>query len=327
MLPTFGSGIIATEKKSRMIQQYVRRMLQRLVHRPVKSKALREWSIGIYLGKSPIDFVPPTNVSNPVVTRKHFTNVNADLVADPFMIQRGSLWYMFMEVVNGYTGRGEIGVAESKDGLSWGKCRIVLREPFHLSYPYVFEWNNEFYMLPESRQSNSIRLYKATRFPGKWKLVRELVTNCQYVDPSVFFARGHWWLMTAGGKLSNAADSLFLHYSDDLVGRWIQHPKSPVVVDDPSRARPAGRIREYNGEIFRYAQDCVPDYGLRVRAFRITQLTTTSYAEEEVKESPILYGAKAGWNSDGMHHIDPHVLSDGTFVACVDGWSWRNPQA
>jgi hypothetical protein len=27
-----------------------------------------------------------------------------------------------------------------------------------------------------------------------------------------------------------------------------------------------------------------------------------------------------GWNGSGMHHIDPHRMEDGRWIACVDGW-------
>ena len=307
-----------------MIPLAVKNVARYLFCRPVKRKAKREWSIAIYLGNTPTAFKSSPTIPNPVLTSQSFARVKAALVADPFMIRRRGNWYMFMEVVSGYTGRGEIGVAESKDGYSWRKCRIVLTEPFHLSYPYVFECGSEFYMIPESRQANSVRLYKATRFPTKWELVRELMSNCQFVDSSIFFTNGYWWLLTAGGKSPNAADTLFLYYSADLMGSWAHHPKSPVIISDPSRARPAGRIVKHRGEIYRYAQDCVPDYGMRVRAFKITHLTTSDYAEEEVLPSPILCGSNSGWNADGMHHIDPHVLDDGTVMACVDGWFWHN---
>ena len=28
-----------------------------------------------------------------------------------------------------------------------------------------------------------------------------------------------------------------------------------------------------------------------------------------------------GWNKDRMHHVDPHQLEDGSWIACVDGWA------
>ncbi len=99
------------------------------------------WSIGIYLGKSPFTLSSSESISNPVLTRASVSDVAAEFVADPFMVQRDGLWYMFFEVLNRDAARGQIGLAVSDDGLKWTYQQIVLTEPFHLSYPYLFEWD------------------------------------------------------------------------------------------------------------------------------------------------------------------------------------------
>ena len=33
----------------------------------------------------------------------------------------------------------------------------------------------------------------------------------------------------------------------------------------------------------------------------------------------------AGWNRDGMHHIDAHRAPEGDWIACVDGWRYWPP--
>ena len=73
----------------------------------------------------------------------------------------------------------------------------------------------------------------------------------------------------------------------------------------------------------RFAQDCEPIYGTAVRAFAITELTPTDYAEQPLTDGPILRGGAADWNSNGMHHIDPHMLPGGSWLASVDGWRIR----
>jgi hypothetical protein len=54
------------------------------------------------------------------------------------MIHDRGTWYLFYEVCNVKTKRGEIGFSTSKDLLKWNYGGIVLQERFHLSYPYVF---------------------------------------------------------------------------------------------------------------------------------------------------------------------------------------------
>lgn len=54
------------------------------------------------------------------------------------MVCQDGRWYMFFEVMNQDSDRGEIGLALSDDGIHWEYSQIVLVEPFHLSYPHVF---------------------------------------------------------------------------------------------------------------------------------------------------------------------------------------------
>lgn len=275
-----------------------------------------QWSIGIYLGEAPFNFISPENVSNPVLTAKEVTDVPAAFVADPFMIRKNSTWYMFFEVMNTQTRQGDIGLAISNDGLNWVYRQIVLDEPFHLSYPYIVKWRNEHYMVPESCQANSIRLYKTIDFPTKWSLVGTLLYG-NYVDPSVFHYKGRWWMFVETNPEGN--DILRLYYADELIGPWIEHPKSPIIEGDANIARPGGRVLVFEGRIIRYTQDDDPTYGNQVRAFEITELTTSSYEEKEISESPILKAEGTGWTADGMHHIDPHQIHRDKWIACVDG--------
>ena len=118
-------------------------------------------------------------------------------------------------------------------------------------------------------------------------------------------------------------DTLRLYYATDLIGPWHEHPASPVMVQNPHIARPAGRVLVDDGHIIRYTQDCYPVYGTQVRAFEVTELTTTRYHEQALADWPVLTGSGVGWNASGMHHLDPHRLPDQSWSACVDGFVWR----
>jgi hypothetical protein len=272
------------------------------------------WSISIYTGDSPFELKPIQ--SEPVLSSVHVTDITAAFVADPFMLHRDRTWYMFMEVMNADTRLGEIGVATSKDALAWTYQQIVLKEPFHLSYPYVFHWQNEYYMIPETIGSGAIWLYKAAEFPNRWAPVTRLISGC-FADPSVFRLNNLWWMFACPTPYQH--DTLYLYFAASLAGPWGEHPRSPIVKNDKCRARPAGRILNFNGRLFRFGQDCGPRYGSSVRAFEILELTTTTYSEVESDRSPILTATGHGWNASGMHHIDTHRQSNGKWLACVDG--------
>jgi hypothetical protein len=276
-----------------------------------------EWSIGIYAGGSPVNVAPAAGVTNPILTREDVLDVPAMFVADPFMIRADGTWHMFFEVLNARTSKGDIGLATSPDGRKWSYRQIVLEERFHLSYPHVFEWRGTHYMIPETYQDNSVRLYEAVAFPTTWSFVGYLLTGQTFADASIFRHRDRWWMFAL---TSLANDVLRLYSSDELLGPWREHPQSPIIEGNGRIARPGGRVVASNGTLLRFTQDCDPVYGTRVRAFEVLELTETAYREREAAAAPILGPSERGWNAAGMHHIDAHELRAGEWLACVDGW-------
>jgi hypothetical protein len=171
-------------------------------------------------------------------------------------------------------------------------------------------------MVPESYMSGSVRLYRARRFPEEWVHEATLLSGEPYIDPSIFRHRDLWWMFTS----LPSHDVLRLHFANDLLGPWREHPKSPLIRGNPRAARPAGRILTLeDGRILRFAQECEPTYGRQVFAFEITRLDESGYSESPVGDRPILSGSLFGWNSYKMHHLDAHCLAPGRWIACVDG--------
>lgn len=277
------------------------------------------WSIGTYLGPSPLDLRPNLDAPNPILTRDDVTDVPAVFVADPFLCRVGDTWNLFCEVMNWRTGRGEIALATSPDAVHWKYQRVVLAEPFHLSYPYVFKWENDYYMVPESYQAKEARLYRAKDFPYGWEPIATLLRGDYLVDSTPFRHGDSWWMFVDTSN-DAAHDTLRLFRANNLTGPWSEHPASPLIQGDPTRARPAGRVVTDGGRAFRFAQNCRPAYGTQVRAFEITRLNSREYEEKPVGPDPLLGPSGAGWNADGMHQIDAHRIRGGRWIAAVDGW-------
>lgn len=305
--------------RNRLRQRWRKRLAAKL---PVIDPTKRDvWSIALYAGSSPFDLRPIEGLERPVMTAKDVSDVAADFVADPFMVRNGDMWHMFFEVLNGDLKKGQIAVANSSNGYDWEYQKIVLDEPFHLSYPHVFSWKNEYYMIPESHQAKAVRLYRAVEFPYRWELVKNLVEDVEFADTSPFFHDNRWWFFAGAGEGWHSQE-LRLFHADDLLGPWVEHPKSPVVKGNSHIARPSGRVLTMGGKIYRLTQDCDPLYGVRVRAFEVTKLTELHYQERAVKGGPILNPSGEGWNAVGMHHMDAHLMADGRWLASVDGWTW-----
>ncbi len=287
-----------------------------LSHRDIPFVTRADWAIGIYTGTSPLQLKPAPGIINPVLTGSDVTDVSANFVADPFMIKTDHGWYLFFEVLARWSSKGAIGLATSDDGLHWKYDRVVLREDYHLSFPYVFKYRDSYYMIPESYHAGSIRLYKADPFPYRWRFVKDLIKGPGYVDNAILHYKNKWWLFTSNLE----SDELSIFYADDLLGPWSPHPGNPVIKGNANVARPGGRIILYGSKILRYVQDDDPSYGNCLRVEQVVRLSTTEYKEVPAIQHPLLTAAKSGWNESGMHHADVHRLGEHRWIACVDGY-------
>jgi len=170
------------------------------------------YSIGIYSGDSPLRLSPASTVVNPVLTADSVIDEPAAYVADPFMFRHGDRWFMFFEILSKINRRGVVGYATSRDGLQWRYEGRILREPFHLAYPYVFRWEGRYCMIPDS-PGNGVRLYEATSFPERWRYVSTILEDRRFVDSSIAQFDGTWWLFTASSRTLREPKALHLFYS------------------------------------------------------------------------------------------------------------------
>jgi hypothetical protein len=277
------------------------------------SEAKDAWTIGIYTGPSPFQLVSPAGVRNPVLTAADVDDLDVDIVAHPFMVVTDSAYYLFFTAKDGKTDTGGIGLAESQNGLDWTYRRAVIQEPFVLSHPYVFKWQDEYYMIPEAHTETSVRLYKATEFPDKWEFDRELLTGDHFISTTLMRHKDMWWMFT----VRSGNETLRLFYATDLKGTWTEHPQSPVVQKDLNTARPGGRPFVIDGNLYRLGQDCYPTYGNQVHAFQVTDISPTTYSEKMV-ETPLVRASSKGWNAKAMHHVDAHQIGKQKWIAAVD---------
>jgi len=298
-------------------QYFPYKLLKTAYHSILKKPHINlPWSIGIYEGSTPFNLAGPENITNPVLTIKDVVDIDAAFIADPFMAFNNGNYFLFFEVFNRETKQGDIAYAESSDGRRWEYKKIVIDEKFHLSYPHIFEWDNNYYLIPESHEDFSVRLYKAVRFPDKWQYVGNLLSGYRYVDPSIFRYNDKWWMFVCTGE----SNVLNLYYSNDLLTGWKNHPMNPIVKLDKNFARPGGRVITYENKLYRLTQDDEPVYGTQVFAFEITDLSETTYTDKLASTNPIVSKTGTGWNGSGMHHVDLHKIGN-KWIASVDGRS------
>lgn len=224
--------------------------------------------------------------------------------ADPQIIRVNGKYYIFIEEFLYSKNKGHISVMELDEFGNWGAPVKVLEKDYHLSYPFVFEWNGNFYMVPESHENKSIDLYECVEFPVIWKFKQCLMENVSAVDTTLIHYSDKWWLFTAMAENEAAVPNfeLFLFYADDLFsGKWQAHLQNPIISDIKS-ARPAGRVFKRNGKLFRPSQDCSKAYGYGFDLNEIMVLTETEYRERKISS------VKPNW--------DKRILATHTFANC-----------
>jgi hypothetical protein len=201
--------------------------------------------------------------------------------ADPFGLWHDSKLHVFVERFDYRLLKGEIEVLIFDHGLNFLGSRIVLQEPWHLSYPFVFEDDGEIFMLPEAGRSGRTVIYRARSFPSEWEPAAEIELAAHAVDSTPFAYDGRWWLLYAVVATDRRTCTLRLAFADRPTGPWRPHPLNPVRVG-LSGARPAGTPIRCGGVIDVPVQDGSQTYGGAVRRLRIHRLDETRFEAEDV---------------------------------------------
>ena len=202
-------------------------------------------------------------------------------LADPFPWYYEGKHYCFVEDFCFKENKACISVYEvNKD--RYIELGVAIKENFHLSYPFLFEDNNNLYMCPESYENKDIRLYKCIQFPLKWELEIKLMENIQAVDTNIFYKNNKWWMLTnIDSSDSEQFDSeLHIFWSDKLLSnKWYPHKLNPVICDS-NRGRNGGLLFK-NNDVYRVFQSAgFYFYGESFGVAKIIELSESKFIEE-----------------------------------------------
>ncbi|MHB8473026.1 MAG: glucosamine inositolphosphorylceramide transferase family protein [Gammaproteobacteria bacterium] len=223
-------------------------------------------------------------ISGPLTNFKKIIPPKDRLWADPFVLYKSNQYFIFLEEMK-FKEKGHISLIIMDEQGRHGLPVKVLEKPYHLSYPFILEWQGDYYMIPESTANKTVDVYKCTHFPDKWEFHNTLLNNVRAADTTVVSYQDKWWLFANIQENEGASnwEELFLFYADSpLSDQWIAHPQNPIV-SDVRRARPAGNVFLRNGKLYRPAQDCSKTYGYGMRINEIVTMNEYEYKEVEVR--------------------------------------------
>lgn len=232
--------------------------------------------------------------------------------ADPFMFEHDGALFLFYEVYDYKTRLGHLDVGRI-EGDTLVPLGTALKRPYHLSYPFVFSWNDEIWMIPETHTAERLEIWRATDFPTGWDLAATAFEGASVADTVLFQQGGQWWMFTniCHDSFTDHGTELHLFRIDSPMLREIEpHPLNPVVIDTTT-ARGGGRVFARDGKLYRTSQDnSHGTYGFGLNLMEITRLDETGYEEHRVRHV-------VGDFSEGImacHHMD---AAAGRFVIDV----------
>lgn len=232
-------------------------------------------------------------------------------LADPFGLWRDGMLNLFVEHFDYRDRRGTIEVLIYDRDFRLVDRRRVLAEPWHLSYPFVFEAEGETWMLPEAHRSGQLTLYRATDFPFGWQRAAVLSLDCIPVDATPVRCGGLWWLFyTAATDRHSKVANLHVAYSESLTTGWRPHPANPVQ-NNALSARPGGTPLLDGGALRIPVQNCLHTYGGGIGMIEVGTLTPECFSARYA--GPVAMPDAVRGTAEGMH-----TLSGAGAVTLID---------
>ncbi len=232
--------------------------------------------------------------------------------ADPMPVFHEGRWHIFFEDFPYASDQGHISVISFDEYHQPQPARDVLKTPYHLSYPFIFSWDDRLWMIPETADNNTVEIYECVSFPDQWVLRRRLLED-RYIVDATLHRHGDTWYLFANEVQNPGASSwteafLFINEGDLLDGTWKTHPDSPIR-SDVSCARPAGPLFREGNVLLRPSQDCSIRYGGAMTIHEITEMSPERYAERVVRHirpawEPGLRGTHTYSHRPGLTVID-----------------------
>ncbi len=236
-----------------------------------------------------------------------------DFNADPFVFKMQDNTFIAYEIFNYQQGKGKLKCVDLT-GREYGFLDDINATGGHKSFPAIFQYQGEWYVLPETSDRNVLSLYKWDSKLAKFCYLQDLLTDGDYVDSCVQVIDDKCYIFTSTAS-EPFKQQLFI--ADDLFSTFRPHPASPIA-NDERWGRNAGAIIAHEGALYRVAQNCQGAYGKQLSIMKIDHISAQQYQESLFNQ--LLPSAPY---PDGMHTLNHY---DGVTVidAKVFTYHWHN---
>jgi hypothetical protein len=230
--------------------------------------------------------------------------------ADPFVFVDNlrNIWVFYEE-----KSKQEKGILKCVGINSDVTHKLDLGVNCHLSFPYVFIDNGEYYMIPETCELNEVVIYKSENFPIKWKRFAKLLEG-EFVDSYILKYAEIYYLFTTEKVDNSERYNLQLYTSQDLFSKFKIHPSSPIKIGR-KYGRSGGSIIEFGNVLYRFSQNCENRYGEDLLLFQIIEISENTYKEKQIEKN---YIRNHFGNENGGHHISICTFDNDKTLIAVD---------
>lgn len=209
--------------------------------------------------------------------------------ADPIPFFYEGKYYVFMEVFDKLKKKGYIGLSGFDSEGRLNKPIKIIEEPFHMSFPNVFEHMGEIYMVPECSASEQIRIYQMQGgHIEKWNFYYAFDGFKNIMDIAVCEGdNGNLYLLASEMNPANPYQARLLLFSlANLQDRT--HIQIELVWNQEEytyATRNGGNFIYRNGEMLRVVQHSTKDiYGKFVTLNRVNNLGKDGIQEEVIQK-------------------------------------------
>lgn len=201
-------------------------------------------------------------------------------VADPFVFEYDGETYIFAELFDYLRRRGVIGYSKLGSNGNFSRWKEIIVEPYHMSYPQIFEYDGEIYIVPETGSGRTLDMYRAVDFPDKWEKSVNLAKDVVFADTTLLNRGGKFYALACDMERTKNSELVLFGVNENMK---LCSTELGCVVNDPVTARAAGEMFEYGGKLMRVSQDCSEEYGKRLNFLEVDSDFSSYYREKTVK--------------------------------------------
>ncbi|MCR5403886.1 MAG: GNAT family N-acetyltransferase [Butyrivibrio sp.] len=226
--------------------------------------------------------------------------------SDPVIFTNDSRSYLFLEAFDRDDLRGKVACCElTSSGPT--TPRVIIDEPFHMSFPTVFRFGDGIYMIPETSADKSLRLYRAADFPDNWELVKRFDLGRLFVDTVILDTNdGSFKILTCEVSPDREYECRFQKFTvsrtgdDDFVLTEDKAFNSKQEYD--LRSRNGGAVFTLDGKKYVAAQESTfSEYGLYMNFYPYDDSAPQIASKPSYRLTKKNFVIKDGPKGEGVH--------------------------